>query len=426
MLGTAGAGNLIRVLSSAILTRLLSSDAFGVVGFITSVSFILTMLSDVGIMPFVVRHQAGATAEFLNDIWTLRLIRSLVLAAVNALLSWPLAAYAGKPELQPVLFLWSLSFVLDGVSSMSFAVAIRERMIKRLALFDLSAAIIQVFVSVTLVLYIKNYWAIVYAILLGSLIKSFMSYIIFPGSARKFSFNKETTIELWRFSRFIGMSSILTIAISQSDKLYFGRVLPLAALGLYALASTLANAPLAAAMPYADRILYPSYAAAVRDNADVRATYYQGKRRFTLLYMLAVGILIGAGPLIVKILYDPRYAAVGPMLQILAFGPLLFLNNLAADRVLIATGRPWNTMAVGLMRVIWLVFAAIAITVTGNPWLLIFFIGFIEIPATLFHWFLLKLFDLFDLKEELVPLGVAAGGILTGTALTFILSPFFR
>jgi lipopolysaccharide exporter len=48
VLASSMATGLLRLLSNLTLTRLLDAQSFGVVGVITSVAFVLTMLSDIG------------------------------------------------------------------------------------------------------------------------------------------------------------------------------------------------------------------------------------------------------------------------------------------------------------------------------------------------------------------------------------------
>ena len=112
--------NVLRIFSSVTLTRLLDAEAFGVIGIITSTAFVLSMLSDVGLQPFLVRHAETDDSDFLDRIWTLRLLRSLALTALMAALSWPIAYLIGKLALAPVLAVWSLTLLIDGLSSLAF------------------------------------------------------------------------------------------------------------------------------------------------------------------------------------------------------------------------------------------------------------------------------------------------------------------
>ncbi len=79
VVGTMLIQNMIRVVGSMILTRMLSAEAFGVIGVISSVAVTFGLLSDIGIVAFVVRHERSNERTFLDEVWTLRMIRSLLL-----------------------------------------------------------------------------------------------------------------------------------------------------------------------------------------------------------------------------------------------------------------------------------------------------------------------------------------------------------
>ena len=134
IVATAIATNLLRIASSVTLTRLLDAQAFGIVGIVTSVAIILQLVSDIGVLPFVVRHERGDDRAFLDEIWTLRLIRSTALTIVMAALAIPVSRFLDKPEFALILAIWSVNFFIDGLSSMVFATAVREQRLWRLAL----------------------------------------------------------------------------------------------------------------------------------------------------------------------------------------------------------------------------------------------------------------------------------------------------
>ena len=116
--------NALRIVSSMTLTRLLDSHAYGVVGVITSIAYMLAMLTDIGLLGFIVRHDEGDDPKFLDQVWTIRLVRGFALSLLMVAVAKPGAALLGKPELAPVVALWSISFLLDGLSSLSFATSI--------------------------------------------------------------------------------------------------------------------------------------------------------------------------------------------------------------------------------------------------------------------------------------------------------------
>jgi O-antigen/teichoic acid export membrane protein len=402
--------NLLRIVSSMVLTRLLDAEAFGVTGFILSVTFVFAMVSDLGIFAFVVRHRDATDPRFLDEVWTIRLIRSLLLAVIVAALASPIAHLLGKPQLTLALAVSGSYFIGEGISSMAFATAVRSQQLRRLATMDVIAAAIQLPVSIGLALWLHSYWALIFGNIAGSVLKTLLSYWLFAGSARHFRFSRARMIEMWGFSRFIAGSSILTMVVTQSDKIALTRLMSLEMFGFYSIATALATAPAALVQQYCNRVIYPYFAALWREAPDKLAEHYYARpRKVRLFYTLAVGAAIGLAPLAVEILYDHRYSPVASYLAILLISPCLAMNNTIANEAMVASGRVGMTLTMNIVRALWLLIGGIAgYTVMGTMGLVIA-VGTIEVGAMLYSWSVLMRMEIFKAGQEMLTL--IAGGI---------------
>jgi lipopolysaccharide exporter len=208
--------NLLRMASSMVLTRLLVPEAFGIVGLIGSISFILSMLSDLGFQAFVIRHRDGSEPRFLDVIWTIRFLRAAALCVILVILAQPIATLLGNSHLWPALAVSALQFLIEGGSSLSVITALRERQLPRLSLLDIFGVTAQVVASIAFALVWRNYWAIIWAMLLSCIIRTALSYLLFPGSRRHFRLDREYSDDLWKFARFVTGSSIITMILMQS------------------------------------------------------------------------------------------------------------------------------------------------------------------------------------------------------------------
>lgn len=418
--------NLIRMASTIVLTRMLDVEVFGVIGVLTSIIIVFGMLSDLGFFAFVVRSAQGSEPGFLDEIWTLRLIRSAVMSAIVAIGAWPIAHYIGQPQLAPAIAIFGLSFLLEGCTSLAFVTSVREQRIARVSTYDILSAAAQTLLTIALAWVLRSYWAIIYAVFLGNIVKIALSYLMFSNSMRRWRVSRARAAELWRFSRYIAGSSILTMVLTQSDKIVLSRFLPLDLFGLYVIAATLSQVPANFVRPYADRVLYPVYSRTAReDPGALRWQFYGIRRRVSLLYMAAAGGLVTMAPLVIEILYDPRYRGASLYLQILAIGAIPMMNTQAANQVLIAVGRLWAPMMSNVVRIIWLGSAGIAGYLTLGPIGLVIAVGTMEVLAQFYYWFMLGRAGLFSLRQEAmligaVIVGAALGHLVSTVALTFI------
>jgi lipopolysaccharide exporter len=416
-------GNSLRIVSSMTLTRLLDAQAFGIVGVITSIAFMVAMISDVGMYDFIMRHHEGDDPVFLDQIWTVKVLRGAALTLMMLAASWPASWLLGKPELAPVVAVWSISFLIDGFGSLAFVLGPRKRLLWRVSMLDLGASIATLLVSVSLALIYASFWAMIIGMIVGAAVKSLLSYALFPESKRRWHYHPPRFQELWGFSRFIAMSSMLTILVMQLDKLVLARLMPLSVYGLYAIAVTLAAAPGGVAGPYTLRVLFPAYAAAARDSHDaLRRAFYAMRRKILLLYMFGVGGLIGGASLLIALLYDPRYQPVTPFLQLLLISTGLRMANMSAQQGLVALGNTRTTLTANIWATSWLLIGGGIALLLHNIMLLVAVVGTVEVAAMLSYFRSLKRERILNLREEALGpvamlLGAGAGWLFAHEVL---------
>ncbi|MBO9499959.1 MAG: oligosaccharide flippase family protein [Novosphingobium sp.] len=415
---SVGATNLLRIISTMTLTRLLDSHAYGVVGLILSISYVVTMLSDVGLYNFIIRHKEGEDEKFLNEIWTIRMMRGVGLAVLMVVLAEPFALLVQKPEIAGALAVWSISFVLDGFSSLAFALGVRNHQFWRLSLLDLSYNVATFMMSIVMALVLRSYWALIIGMVLGGMVKLVLSYVLFPHSRRAIRFSMARSRELWGFSRYIAMSSFLSVLILQTDKVVLARLMPLAEFGLYSIATTLSVAPAAISGMYANRVLLAAYSKAQRKEPErLRHVFYEKRRNILLLYMFALAGIVTGAPLIVEVLYDDRYRGVTPFLQWLVISPMLRLMVLSSNQVLLSVGQTRSTLTANVFRITWLAIGAGAGLWMHNIMLLVAAVGTVEVPGLLCFWFNLHRVKLLDLRQEALGFIAAGAGLGVGWAV---------
>lgn len=426
IVATSIAANLLRLISSMTLTRLLDANQFGVVGIVTSVAVVFSMLADIGTQAFVIRHPEGNNPDFLDQIWTLRLIRSIALTLAMGILAFPIAMLMHKPVIGPVIAAWSLAFVLDGLSSMAFATAIRERMLWRLSLLDISGNFVQLIIGIPLAIWLRSYWAIILSMIIAAAFKVALSYYLFSGSARRIFFSRSRAKELWEFARVIGPSSYLTLIILQADKIFLGATLSLESFGLYTVAATLAASPTVLAWSYTRRVLYPIYAETARESPERLAEIFYGKRRAaSIVFTFLTAATAGGSALIIALLYDPRYMGAAPILTWLCVSASLSLVNYAADELLISVGKIRATLHANIVRATWLAIGIIVAITFQKPLIMVPFFGLIEIPTMFFYWYGLKRLGVLNWRQEGLVLLVATFGGGVGLASATIILGLF-
>jgi O-antigen/teichoic acid export membrane protein len=409
-----------------VLTRLLRPYDFGIVGIITSVFYVVTMTTDLGFQAFLVRHERTDDRHFRDVVWTIHAKRGAALFVAVAVSSPIIAWVLGKPVVALPLAVASATFIINGVASLSLITALRRDKARELSLLDFGLQIFSTVANILLALWWRNAWAIIAVMLLQSLVRCLLSYILFQNSAQRPARDRTISREFFVFSRIILMSSALSLLIGQTDKLVLARLFTLDQFGLYAIAVTIASAPVAFAESYVLRVLFPIYSQTWRDGpSEIGSVYYRAKRRAAALYAFACGGLLGSASLIIALLYDPRYLSASIFLSLLLISSAIRMSTAAASDVLTAIGDMKRMLRMNVVRVLWLALTIPAGFILLGPLGIVASVGMIEVPALFYSWFLLRKIGVLDIREELLLLtSVAAGAAIGWIGATEILRLF--
>lgn len=423
VLGLTTVGSLVvRTVSSVLLTRLLRPYDFGIVGIVTSVFFVVTLVTDLGFQDFLIRHERTADRHFRDVIWTIHAKRGAALCVVVAAASPAIAWLFGKPVLALPLAVAALIFLINGAASLSLVTALRHDKSRELSILEFGLQVFQTVACLLLALWWRNLWSMIGAMLLQAGLRSVLSYTLFSDSAQRPARDRAISREFFAFSRVVLMSSAMALMIGQSDKLVLGRLFTLPEFGLYAIAVTIASAPWGFAESYINRIVFPIYALIWREApSELPIVYYRARRATSALYALGCGGLIGSAALVVAILYDPRYAPASTFISLLMIGVAMRLPNAATTQLMVAMGHVGRTPQITLARLLWVILMIPVGFIVLGPIGVVTAMGFIEVPATLYCWVLLRRVGVLDLRKEgaflaLIAVG-ATIGFVGGTAI---------
>lgn len=402
--------NLLRIVSTVCLTRLLAPEVYGITGLILSVFYMINMVTDIGLQSYVVRHERSDDPDFLSSVYTIHAIRGVILAAIGVVVAWPLALVLAKPELAAPLAVASLVFVIDGHVSLHQFRGLRDGKVQRFAMIELISGVAQILSAIALAFLLRNVWAIVASMFVASAVRLWAGYALFPSGRHRLRRDRDVAADLWRFSRVIAVSSALTLVATQVDKLGMARLLSLSEFGTYVIATSLAGAPMIFAFNYASAIVYPAVAEAWRNGSSISDAYHACRGRFFYLYLFGGGVLIGAADLLVRLLYDPRYLAAGTYLSILAVSTSLAIATRALESVHVASGRASVSVQMNIGRLVWLTAGGILAFARWEPMIFVLSIGLVEMPAyAVALWQTARLHTVRWGREMVLPFVILAG-----------------
>ena len=421
----------IRLASSLILTRVLLPEAYGTMTILVSVLYVIGNILDTNVTLFIVRDKNAEQPRYLNTAWTMRLIRSLLSAAVLFLCA-PLVATKiyDLPTLTLPLRVISLFFVFDGLETLAFPLAVRRKQARLQVYTETVASLLSTSFSILYCYHYHTFWGMAFGMLLNRLFITIVSYRLYPDLRPKLFIDMAAAREVLSFSKFTVPSSMLTLGLSQFDKVVFLRLFDLRLLGLYGLAGSISGSVESLIAKISQAVLFPRCAQYFRENSETaKIRFYTENNKLFAAILAMPAAVAGAAHLIISILYDARYAEAATVLQAFAIRAVFLSLASPAEDLLISAGQFHVILAGNILR-------ASGIVVGSFVGYYFFgFLGFVYgltfsgVLPLIYYWWLQKSKGLFIAKFEFYKVTFALGiGLLSYgcSALFLSLFPMFR
>lgn len=346
------ASQVLRFGSNLLMTRLLAPDTFGVMALALTFLFALNMASDLGLQQVATSSHRGDEPAFLDVIWTIELLRGVAICAAGLLAaaSLPLAASMGwlaadstygHPDLPLVLALLAMSALITGTNSVKLITKARQLMVSRVVLIEIGSQALGIGCMILWAWHAPTVYALALGTIVSAIAKSMLSHLAIPGAASSLRWERATFLEIFRYGRWVFLSSILGFLVISLDKVILGAQLDATQFGIYSIAMLLFMAPYEVCQRIVSSVMFPALGEVARTRPEQLASSFYRMRLPVEAVAVGTGAFLAVfGADIVGLLYDPRYRAAGQTLQILSLS-LLLVGLYASAQIYMVTDRPW-------------------------------------------------------------------------------------
>ncbi|MDJ0649134.1 MAG: oligosaccharide flippase family protein, partial [Xenococcaceae cyanobacterium MO_188.B19] len=336
-----GSSQVLRFGSNLILTRLLVPELFGLMALVQVFIRGLSLFSDIGIRPSIIRSDRGNDPIFLNTAWTIQVIRGFGLWVGCLIIAIPVANYYEDSRLAWLIPIVGLNTIISGFNSTSLASLNRQMEVGKIARFELGTQIIALVILIIWAWIAPSIWALVGGNLASIFIKAYWSHRLNPGKPNRFVWDKSAISEIVSFGKWIFLSTAMTFLASQADRILLGKFFSLEILGIYVIAFTFADIPRQLSLRIGSKVIFPVFSQFINlPRKQLRNKISKKRWNLLILIIFMVATLASFGDLVILALYDFRYEQAAWMLPILALGLWPILLCLTVDPCLMAIGKP--------------------------------------------------------------------------------------
>jgi lipopolysaccharide exporter len=323
------------LISTLILARLLGPADFGVVAmaisFIAMAELLTAFSFDIAII-----HNQSATEEHYNSAWTCNVLLNLCVTVLMLTLAVPIAAFYRQPEVVWVVCALAFGPLLVGLENIGVVAFRKDMDFRREFRFQVSRKLIGFMVVVPLAFILRSYWALVVGMLVSKAAGTVISYLMHPFRPR---FTLSRVRELFRFSRWLLINSMVGFLKERSTDFFIGRLHGSAALGSYNVGVELAHLPTTEIGAPINRALLPGFAK-IEQGGDVASAYSSAVGVLALLALPAAAFIFVLAPFLVPALLGLKWLEAVPVMQIMAFNGALLLFHASICTVLLGRGFP--------------------------------------------------------------------------------------
>ncbi len=289
------AAKLVTPISSMVLARLLTPDAFGVVTTLTMIITFAEIFTDAGFQKYLIQHEfkdAQDRDESTNVAFWSNLVMSFVLWGIIAIFADPLAALVGNPGLGYVLIVACVNIPIAAFSSIQMALYKRDLDFKTLFKVRIVSTLVPLIVTVPLAFWLRSYWALIFGTITVNLVNAILLTAYSKWKPRWFySFAKLK--EMLSFTVWSMIEAISIWLTHYFDVFIVGTMLSQYYLGLYKTSSTLVGQIMGLITAITTPILFSALSRLQNDENEFQRLFFRFQKLVGLLVLpIGMGIFL--------------------------------------------------------------------------------------------------------------------------------------
>lgn len=300
--------------STFILAWYLTPSDYGLVAIGTTLLTILSAFTELSLGAALIHHAAPKRSHY-DTIFTLNVLRGLLLALIVAASAYPISWFFEDARLVEIILALSVSMLLGGLGNPYIAFLQRQIIFSQEFAISVAQKMSGFIVAIGLAYYYQTYWALIFGALVSQATMVVVSYAVLPYRP---SFTLREVRELFGFSGWLSASQVVNTLNWNFDTLLVGKILNPTLLGFYTVGSNISSmATREVTQPFTGTVF--TGFANIRDNSERLAAAYQRVQALVTAIALPVGVgtALLADPL-VRLAMGDKWLPIVFIIQVLA------------------------------------------------------------------------------------------------------------
>ncbi len=413
-----GSSQLIALISTMILARLLVPADFGLIGMTTIFVSLGQVLVDSGFSQALIRKQECTDRDYSTVLWINISISWILYVLIFISAPW-VAQYFQEPRLVLILRLLTLVLPLNAMNVIQRTILTKSLDFKQQAIITASSVTVGLVVAIIMAMQGMGVWALVGKALATQVVMALLFWTLNKWRPKAI-FSWQSFHELFSFgSKLLMVYSLATVS-KNIYNVVIGKKYNATELGYYTNADLMACMPVSLLTILCNRVLFPVLSPIQNDNESLRRMLRQILRPMLLIAFMMMFLFVAMADSIVSIFLGAQWLHIIPYFQILCVGYSAAVLHSVNQIIMNVKGRSDYFLRTEVIKYI-LIIPVIIIGIYGGIYVLI--VGY-----AIFYWigFLLNGFYSFRLvgygvKAQLID----ALPIILFSAIIAIITYFF-
>ena len=337
----------IQFLVTAVLSRILTPEEYGVVAVVNVFLIFFQMLADSGIGPAIIQNKK-LNQDDLRSIFALTIYTGFILSAIFCLLGYPMSLVYGDFIYINLYLLLGICVFFYTITIVPQAILTKEMRFKQVNLLTLVANILSGIIGILLALGRFG----IYSLIFSNIVKAVALFLVLFGTVRlplSRKIDKNSIKKIFEFSKFQFLFNFWNYFARNLDNLLIGRFINSSALGYYDKAYQLSLYPNQILSQIITPVIHPIMSNFEKNQKKMGEIYLQVSSLLIILGIPISAYLYFNAKDIIIFMFGNSWSDSIPVFRILAVTVWLQMANSPTGAFYQATNRTNTLFKVGML-----------------------------------------------------------------------------
>ncbi len=345
--------SILGLATKIVTARILFPEDFGLFAMAFIVLGFLGIFVGFGMLSTII-YKTDNTQKTLNAAFILSLLSGIILSLLCYFSSSFVANFFNEPTLNIVIKILSISLIFDSISSVLYAVLLKDLNFKRKTIADILSIIVYSVTVITLAFNGFGIWSLVIAYVTQHFFLVLFLWIACPKKPI-FEIELSTLKEVFHFGKYVTSASFFAWIITSIDNIIVGKKLGDESLGYYSFGFNIATLPVLAFTHLITGVFHPIYAKVQNDVEKLKEAYLKPLEwTLLLIFPTSMGLFLLADMITIT-LFGEKWLAIIPILKMLAIYGILRTVCAIIAQLFEAVGKPFLATRIVFMELVILV-----------------------------------------------------------------------